>query len=211
MNFTELQEKLTNLTNRNISQSEIARSLDIGRSTVNIRTKTNSELKNSEIDKVISHFKVNKENLFIDTTQTNLVSIPVLEKVEASVGYGVTTYDETKNSVYSISMKLAHDLGVSPNMTSFIFARGNSMQPTIEGGDSLLVDLSKKEIYDGKIYCIRMDGQLYAKRLQKLSDTKLKVISDNKDYEPIILDFEKLGDYDFEVIGEIRWSGRVFR
>ena len=210
MNFTELQEKLTYLTNRNISQSEIAKALDIGRSTVNIRTKTNSELKNSEIDKVISHFKVNKENLVIGTANTS-VTIPVLDKVEASVGYGVTTYDETESSTYSISTKLAHDLGVSSNMTSIIFARGNSMLPTIEGGDSLLVDLSKKEIYDGKIYCIRMDGQLYAKRLQKISDTKLKVISDNKDYEPVILDFEKLRDYDFEVIGEVRWSGRVFR
>lgn len=210
MNFTELQEKLTNLTNRNISQSEIAKALDIGRSTVNIRAKSKSELKNSELDKVINHFKINRNTLIAGGIEAS-INIPVLDKVEASVGYGVTTYDETQGASYSISMQLAHDLGVSANQTSIIFARGNSMIPTIEGGDSLLVDLSKREIYDGKIYCIRMEGQLYAKRLQRISDSKLKIISDNKDYEPVIVDFEKMKDYDFEVIGEVRWSGRVFR
>ena len=73
-----------------------------------------------------------------------------------------------------ISKKLAKDLGINPTKTDMIFAKGNSMYPTIISGDSLIVDLSKKEIYDGKIYCIRIDGQLYAKRLQKLSSSKIK-------------------------------------
>ena len=70
--------------------------------------------------------------------------------------------------------------------------------------------MSKVEVYDGKIYCIRKDGQLYAKRLQKLSASQLKIISDNKDYEPIIIDFAKNTDLDFAIIGEVRWAGRVF-
>ena len=49
-----------------------------------------------------------------------------------------------------------------------IIAKGDSMAPTIEDGDSLLIDLSKREIYDGKIYCVRIDGQLYAKILYRL-------------------------------------------
>ena len=93
-----------------------------------------------------------------------------------------------------------------------IFASGDSMTPTIEGGDSLLIDLSKREVYDGRIYCVRIEGQLYAKRLQKIPPYQIKVISDNKEkYDPFYVDFSKNIDYDFEVIGEIRWWGRVAR
>ena len=86
------------------------------------------------------------------------------------------------------------------------------MYPTIEGGDSLLIDTSKKEVYDGRIYCVRIDGQLYAKRLQKIPPNTIKVISDNeKKYDAFYIDFSKSIDFDFEVIGEIRWWGRVAR
>ena len=83
------------------------------------------------------------------------------------------------------------------------------MMPTIEGGDSLLVDHSRKEIYDGKIYCVRIENQLYAKRLQKIPPNTVVVVSDNAKYRSFEIDLSKCSDYDFEVIGEIRWWGRV--
>lgn len=215
MDFKDLQTKLISLTNRNISQTEIGEALGITRSTTSTRFKTKSQLKTSELKKVADYFDVHLELLLTDVLQNqtkadNSVSIPVLGDVEASMGYGVTVYNENQTAVYNISKQLARDLGISETQTKMIFARGNSMQPTIQGGDSLLVDMSKIEIYDGKIYCIRKDGQLYAKRLQKLSATQLKIISDNKDYEPIIIDFSVTPEADFAIIGEVRWSGRVF-
>ena len=83
--------------------------------------------------------------------------------------------------------------------------------PTIEGGDSLLVDNERKEIYDGKIYCVRIDGQLYAKRLQKIPPDTVVIVSDNPKYRSFEIDLRRCPDYDFEVIGEIRWWGRVAR
>ena len=113
---------------------------------------------------------------------------------------------------YEISSKLAKDIGIVSGKTQMIFASGDSMYPTIEGGDSLLIDTSKKEVYDGRIYCVRIDGQLYAKRLQKIPPNTVKVISDNeKKYDPFYVDFSKDISFDFDVIGEIRWWGRVAR
>ena len=132
--------------------------------------------------------------------------------VYASMGSGITVYNEEQTGVYKISRELARDIGVSLSNTQMIFASGDSMTPTIEGGDSLLIDLSKREVYDGRIYCVRIEGQLYAKRLQKIPPYQIKVISDNKEkYDPFYVDFSKNIDYDFEVIGEIRWWGRVAR
>lgn len=211
MNFKQLQTKLISLTNRNITQTEIGEALGITRSTTSTRFKTGSELKTSEIKKIADYFNVYEELLFAEAASNNDdITIPVYGNVEASMGYGVTVYDEQQTAVYNISKQLIRDLGVSRSEAQMIFAKGNSMHPTIEGGDSLLVDRSKIEIYDGKIYCIRLNGQLYAKRLQKLSASQLKVISDNKDYDPVVIDFKKEIDIDFEVLGEVRWAGRVF-
>jgi len=139
------------------------------------------------------------------------IEIVVRSDVSASMGYGVTIYNESQTGTYQISKKLASDLGIIPDKTEMIFASGDSMLPTIEGGDSLLVDLNRKEIYDGRIYCVRIDGQLYAKRLQKIPPSKVIVISDNQKYQSFEIDFSKQIDFDFEVIGEIRWWGRVAR
>ena len=139
----------------------------------------------------------------------DFINIPVYGDVSASLGYGITVYDEKQTATYAISKELARDLGIQKLDSKMIFAQGDSMEPTIIGGDSLLVDTSKKEVYDGKIYCVRIDGQLYAKRLQKIPPNKIRVISDNRDkYEPLSIDLKNL-DFDFEIIGEIKWWGRV--
>lgn len=152
-------------------------------------------------------FQIDENNLFDD----DCINITVRGDVNASMGYGVTVYDETKTGTYQISKKLANDLGIFPEKTEMIFASGDSMLPTIEGGDSLLIDLNRKEIYDGRIYCVRIDGQLYAKRLQKIPPSKVIVISDNQKYQSFEIDFSKQIEFDFEVIGEVRWWGRVAR
>lgn len=151
------------------------------------------------------------EKYFINKTDDDCINIAVRGDVSASMGFGVTVYDETKTGAYQISKKLANDLGIIPEKSEMIFASGDSMLPTIEGGDSLLIDLNRKEIYDGRIYCVRIDGQLYAKRLQKIPPSKVIVISDNQKYQSFEIDFSKQIEFDFEVIGEIRWWGRVAR
>lgn len=162
----------------------------------------------------VNWFLTGRGNKYLDENYSgnaDCFDIPVRGDVNASMGYGVTVYNESRTAGYSISKKLASDLGISRSRTEMIFAQGDSMLPTIEGGDSLLVDHSRKEIYDGKIYCVRIDGQLYAKRLQKIPPNTVRIVSDNEKYRSFEIDFSKDIDFDFEVIGEIRWWGRVAR
>lgn len=217
MDFGNIQNTLQNLTGKKITQEELGKALGIKKSAMNIRIKNGGEVKPNEIKQLEDYFNVKYRELHILTPEevekleNGFIDIPVRGEVEASMGYGVTVLNEAQTATYSISRKLAKDLNISINASEIIFARGNSMLPTIEGGDSLLIDLSKKDIYDGKIYCIRYDGQLYAKRLQKIATDKIKIISDNKDYDPVIIDFSSDYNYDFEVIGEVRWAGRIFK
>ena len=209
----EIQTTLQNLTNTpKISFSDIAKALGTGRAIISLRAKNNSELTEIEIKRLEHYFNVSLNKLNIENPELDFSAIPVRGEVYASMGSGITIYDETQTGTYKISRELARDIGVNLSNTEMIFAKGDSMEPTIIGGDSLLIDLSKKEVYDGSIYCVRIEGQLYAKRLQKIPPNTVKIISDNKEkYDPIYIDFSKGIDFDFAVIGEIRWWGRVSR
>lgn len=214
MDIYGIIDTLQNLTKTKVSQSDIAKILGKDRQNISRKAKAGTELKLSDVRKIENHFNVNLTgcNQNVDNLDNDFIDIPVRGEVYASMGSGITVYNEEQTGTYKISRELARDIGVSLSNTQMIFASGDSMTPTIEGGDSLLIDLSKKEVYDGRIYCVRIDGQLYAKRLQKIPPYKVKVISDNKEkYDPFYIDFSKEIDFDFEVIGEIRWWGRVAR
>lgn len=214
MDIYGIIDTLQNLTKAKVSQSDIAKILGKDRQNISRKAKAGTELKLSDVRKIENHFNVNLTgcNQNVDNLDNDFIDIPVRGEVYASMGSGITVYNEEQTGTYKISRELARDIGVSLSNTQMIFASGDSMMPTIEGGDSLLIDLSKKEVYDGRIYCVKIDGQLYAKRLQKIPPYKIKVISDNKEkYDPFYIDFSKEIDFDFEVIGEIRWWGRVAR
>lgn len=211
MYFDELQTLLITFTNRNISYSDMALALGRDRSNITYKINKKVEVKDKEIKKIAEYFAIPLEKFTtndVEENKTNETNVPVLGEVYASMGNGVTVYDEKQTGTYSISNQLAKELGVSLNNAVMIFASGDSMKPTIYGGDSLLVDTSKTAIYDGRIYCVRIDGQLYAKRLQKIPPDRIKVVSDNQEkYDAFYVD--KDSTFDFEVIGEIRWWGRV--
>lgn len=132
--------------------------------------------------------------------------------LSASLGHGIEIVDEEQTGTYSVSTKLMKDVGANPKDTDFVPCEGDSMFPTIEGGALLMVDRSKREIFDGKIYCVRLNGNLIAKRLQFIPPNSVKVISDNKEkYDSFYVDFSKAIDFDFEIIGQVKWYGTIVR
>ena len=211
MKLYEVIEELTGILKKKISYTDIAKAMNVTRQYANqIKDK---ELTCEQLNRINDFFDTNlataKYNALNTKDDEDCISIPVRGEVSASMGYGVTVYNESQTATYSISKQLARDLGGNTCHLEMIFAQGDSMMPTIEGGDSLLVDHSRKEIYDGKIYCVRIENQLYAKRLQKIPPNTVVVVSDNAKYRSFEIDLSKCSDYDFEVIGEIRWWGRV--
>lgn len=212
MQYNAVLDRLQNLINYTPSQAELCQITGIKQSTMSNRASRNSDFNSNEIVMLNNYYNINlfsnsKENIFEDCTD-----LPIKGNVSASMGYGMTIYDETQTGTYAISNKLAKDLGANLPQCDIIFAKGDSMEPTITGGDSLLVDKSKTEVYDGRIYCIRYEGELYAKRLQKIPPKKIKVVSDNQNkYDSWYVDFEQTPDFDFEIVGEVLWWGRVAR
>lgn len=212
MNVQEVIDRLQNLTKTKITQSDLARILSKDRQNISRKAKLGTEVKLSDIRKLENHFNVNLiNNCQQNDDKGDFIDLPVRGNITASMGVGIEIIDETQTALYPVSRKLLRDVGANQNYSEVIPAEGDSMYPTIEGGDSILVDHSKKEVYDGKIYCVRIEGKLYAKRLQLIPPRTVVVISDNPKYKAFEVDLTKEIDFDFEVIGEVRYWGRAAR
>lgn len=210
---------LQNLTKRRITKLEIAKILGLGGAQAVLnRINRKQELKEFEIIKLDDAFEneinTNKKTFISSNIDKDVdcVDLPVRGNLSASLGYGVEIIDETQTGVYSVSKKLIRDVGANQKYTDFILCEGDSMYPTIEGGALLMVDRSKTEIFDGKIYCIRLNNNLMAKRLQFLPPNKVKVISDNKEkYDAFYIDLSQELDFDFAIVGEVKWYGTIVK
>lgn len=107
--------------------------------------------------------------------------------VQASAGAGVLVDTESVDSVRAIeySNERARQIfgGIPADNVKILTVKGDSMSGTIEAGDLVFVDISKRQ-YDGDgIYIFVYGDTLFVKRLQKIKDRFL-VISDNKHYSP---------------------------
>jgi phage repressor protein C with HTH and peptisase S24 domain len=132
--------------------------------------------------------------------------LPVYD-TRASAGPGREIDDETviyriafrEEWVRSVTAAPLEDLAV-------IAVDGDSMEPTLRQGDTVLVDFGQKrpQRKDG-IYVIRTDGGLQVKRLQiDLASGRLVVLSDNKAYEAQ----HGIRPEDLAVVGRVIWLGR---
>jgi phage repressor protein C with HTH and peptisase S24 domain len=126
---------------------------------------------------------------------------------EVSAGSGALVVSEEKSSDIVFSENFIYnDIGVNPKNVFLMPVRGDSMYPTLKNGALVMVHQIGQFAGDG-IYVFRFDGQLMVKRLQ-FSKSGLNVVSDNDTYKEWELSKEEIESGDFEIIGEVVWSGQ---
>jgi len=122
---------------------------------------------------------------------------------KASAGFGSLVVSENPVAQFKISLDWLTRQGIRENNLCVVEVQGDSMEPTLEEGDLMLVAMSndKSSFKDG-INVIRINGEMYVKRLQKdfVSDA-IEVKSDNKEYETKVIAPDFNGD--FEIIGRL--------
>ncbi len=127
--------------------------------------------------------------------------------VEVSAGHGALVEREEKSTEIVFSEKfISKNIGVNPNEVFLMPVRGDSMAPTLK--NQALVMVHKVDEFSGDgVYVFRFDGQLMVKRLQFMPKV-IKVVSDNPTYENWELLKDELKNEDFQIIGEVVWSGQ---
>lgn len=85
---------------------------------------------------------------------------------------------------------------------------GNSMEPELKDGDSVLIDESQKDIIAGAIFAVGVEDTIMVKRLEKQPGT-LVLRSDNMDYVPVYLKGDEINNV--RIIGKVVWVCREYR
>ncbi|MBF0437208.1 MAG: helix-turn-helix domain-containing protein [Magnetococcales bacterium] len=133
-----------------------------------------------------------------------------LHEVVASLGRGQENYSEQVVDHLAFKSRWLRGQNLDRQKLVLISAVGDSMTPTIDEGDMLLVDMRESQAQDlrnGAIYVLRIDSQLYAKRIQRRMDGSIVVMSDNKIYSEEVISGEKLAGIIF--VGRVVWVGRT--
>ncbi|MCA8017766.1 XRE family transcriptional regulator [Burkholderia metallica] len=109
------------------------------------------------------------------------VLIPRLD-VKFSAGNGkIVWHVDEKGQKQAFRRAWCVRLGINPEHAATIINEGQSMEPRLIDGDSLVVDYKATNIIDGKVYALAYQGELYVKRLFKMPGGGLTIRSDNPD------------------------------
>ena len=127
--------------------------------------------------------------------------------VRASAGPGAIPYDQAGKAYFAFDESWLKSLTASPSgRLSIIRVEGDSMAPTLNAGDDILVDLGDcdERLRDG-IYVLRADEALVVKRLAlHPAGRRVTVQSDNPAYP----DWPDCGIDEINCIGRVIWAGR---
>ncbi|MFY4013990.1 LexA family transcriptional regulator [Achromobacter xylosoxidans] len=125
--------------------------------------------------------------------------------VRLSAGRGQLFTSDEEKSRLSFRADFLQSIGATPDNTVSVSVTGDSMEPVIPDGSTLLVDRGNRHVVNGKVYALRQDGSLLVKRLYKAKEGYV-ARSDNatENYPDIPLDEEHP---DFEIIGRAVWVG----
>ena len=130
--------------------------------------------------------------------------------VEASAGPGAMVQEEAARNRFAFDPAWLRGLAAGGLAgLSLIRVAGDSMAPTLEDGDDILVDRGDDatRLRDG-IYVLRMDDILLVKRLLvQPADGRITIASDNPAYR----DLPDCDPAKIHVVGRVVWGGRRFR
>lgn len=136
--------------------------------------------------------------------QADLVLVPGYD-VKASAGNGSPVQSEAVIAQYAFSRSWLSRRGLRQESLGVVAADGDSMEPTVRSGDILLVDLGCTRISADGIYLIEKDNELFCKRLQRMFDGGVSIMSDNSKYETQHL--PPASAEGLHVVGRVVWIG----
>ena len=205
--FFERLQEATPIT----TQANLAKALNISRSAVTQQSKKGTVPPKwiSELSKL---FKLNPSwlekgmlpiSLVQDKFSETFIEIP---KVTArlSAGYGSFETEPEFVDFYSFRKDWLDKKGNAKDMVLMDIV-GNSMEPEIKEGDTVLIDQSQKRILAGAIYAAGLEDTIVVKRVEKRPN-KLVLISENSNYPMTVFEGEEMNDV--RIIGKVIWICR---
>jgi phage repressor protein C with HTH and peptisase S24 domain len=141
-----------------------------------------------------------------DPLPDDMVSIPE-SRIEFSAGNGRTAHYELVEDQEPATYRLSwfQKYGMNPTKVRRFRVSGNSMEPQIFAGNTILVNTDETNIVDGKTYAIRYGDELRVKKMYRRLDGTIILRSLNPEYKDEEIAPE-LAEEHIAVIGRVRES-----
>lgn len=123
-------------------------------------------------------------------------------KFEAGNGH-IQWEIEREEEPRTYSLTYLQRKSIRPQNARRVRVAGDSMEPTLYDGDSVLIDISDTIVRDGSVYVLRYGDGFRIKRLLKRFDASLVLVSDNKKYPEEIVSEEQAAQF-ITIIGRVR-------
>jgi len=197
------------------SQQELAAILDVNRSAIT-QAKRRDSVPEKWLHKLAHDYGLRPRWLATGEGADSVHAAPEqaspfveVPKVAARLCAGGGSFEvaDTVEDYYAFKREWLQRKG-TPEKMVLMDVFGNSMEPEIREGDTVLVDQEKKFIIAGGIYAVGVEDTVMVKRIEKRPNS-LVLLSDNKDYSPIMLQGDELDTV--RVIGKVIWSCRGYR
>lgn len=131
------------------------------------------------------------------------VYVPAYD-IEVSAGHGSVCFtDAEPHKHLAFRQRWITARGLQADALAALFTRGDSMTPTIPEGAAVIIDQSRNQALDGKVYVIRIDDRHYVKRTQWLIGGGLRLISDNKLYDPLDITKADMAANNIQICGQV--------
>jgi phage repressor protein C with HTH and peptisase S24 domain len=196
------------------SQTQLAEALGVNRSAITQARKKDS-IPARWVLQLYRLFGLNPDWLESGTGRTYLAkpdglgtefkNIPKV-KARLSAGGGSFEVGTEIQGYYAFQQEWLRKKG-EPKRMVLMDIFGNSMEPELKDGDTVLIDESQKDIIAGALYAVGVDDTIMVKRVEK-HPNKLVLRSDNHNYLPIYLEGEET--HSIRIIGKVIWAGREF-
>lgn len=131
--------------------------------------------------------------------------VPMVE-TQLSAGGGCFVLSEHVEGYYAFRKSWLLRIASSVKSLVLMRVQGRSMDPTIQDGDTVMIDTGRQAIKEGLLYALRFGSTVMIKRLSFRPGGRILVISDNRqEYDPFETDLSEL-----HVIGQIVFFCRTF-
>lgn len=132
------------------------------------------------------------------------VSIPEYD-VLASAGGGSHIEQEPLKYMWEFDPVFIHQLGVAARNAVIVEVRGDSMEPTLNSGDRIMIDRADTNVAMPGVFLIFDGGGTVVKRIEKVygSDPLMvRLLSDNERHSAYKVDAASI-----HIIGRVCWRG----
>jgi len=129
-----------------------------------------------------------------------------LAEAQLSAGGGCFVLSEKVEGYYAFRRNWLSRVASSAKNLVLMRVSGDSMHPTIQDNDTVMIDTGRLYIKEGMLYALRFNSTIMVKRLAFRPGGRIQVISDNRqEYDPFETDVKNL-----HLIGQVIFFCRSF-